>query len=145
MALLIRLEQSKFNDERNGQRWHARAVSTGETTTDQLADAIQEATTFTKGEVVGLISELVMQMTAEMQQGKTVVLDGLGRFRLAVESESVEKAKDFSLKKHIKRIKCRFVPAGKLDPDARKKSDNFAVGIDLQWYKGRKSEELKDK
>lgn len=143
MAVFIRLEQSKFNDERNGKRWHARTVSTGEVSTRELAAAIQQNTTFKKSEVRGLIDELVEVMAQEMKQGRTVVLNGLGRFRLSVESDTVEKADDFDIKKHIKSVRCKFVPEGKRTQSGTKKVENMAEGVDVAWYGGERQTGLK--
>ena len=41
MAITIRLQQSKFKEANRGGKWHARVVSNGETSTADLAAAIQ--------------------------------------------------------------------------------------------------------
>lgn len=45
MALSIRLQQSKFKEKNRGGKWHARVVSNGVTSTNDLAESIQENTT----------------------------------------------------------------------------------------------------
>ena len=39
MAISIRLQQSKFKEANRGGKWHARVVSSGETSTADLAAA----------------------------------------------------------------------------------------------------------
>ena len=102
MAISIRLQQSKFKEENRGGKWHARVVSSGTTSTQDLAEAIQENTSFTRGEVTGIIMALVDEISYSLSQGNTVVLDGLGRFHLTVESDPVENREDFDIKKNIK-------------------------------------------
>ena len=48
MSIQIRLEQSKFKDKKSAGHWYARTVSAGEVSTEELADAIQENTSFTQ-------------------------------------------------------------------------------------------------
>lgn len=133
MAISIRLQQSKFKEKNRGGKWHARVVSTGITTTEDLAAAIQENTTFTRGEVFGLIMSLVDEISYSLSQGNTVVLDGLGRFHLTVESDPVENKEDFDLKKNIKGVKCKFLPASTRDPITKKSTQDFASGVQIVW------------
>ena len=103
MAISIRLQQSKFKEANRGGKWHARVVSNGETSTADLAAAIQSNTSFTRGEVTGIIMALVDEISYNLSLGNTVVLDGLGRFHLTVESDPVENKEDFDIKKECKR------------------------------------------
>ena len=92
MAVEIRLEQSKFKDKKGAGKWYARTVSTGVVTTEELADAIQENTSFSRGDVRGLVIALVDEISYRLREGETVALEGLGRFHLTVESEPVGKS-----------------------------------------------------
>ena len=87
MSILIRLMQSKFKNKVQQSKWYAKVVSTGEIHTDELATIIESNTTFKRGEVQGLITELVDELKHQLSDGKTVVLDGFGRFHLTVESD----------------------------------------------------------
>lgn len=133
MALSIRLQQSKFKEKTRGGKWHARVVSNGVTSTNDLAESIQENTTFTRGEVTGIIMALVDEISYSLSLGNTVVLDGLGRFHLTVESEPVENKEDFDIKKNITGIKCKFLPASRRDPATRKSKQDFASGVQVVW------------
>ena len=111
MSVEIRLEQSKFKDKKGSGKWYARTVSTGVATTDDLADSIQENTSFSRGDVRGLVIALIDEISYRLRQGETVALEGLGRFHLTVESDPVDNPDDFDIKKHIKNVKCRsFLP-----------------------------------
>lgn len=142
MAVFIKLSQSKNATKSSFGKWYAQTVHTGEVHTEELARRISENTTFRPGEVKGIIDELVTVMTREMQDGHAVVIDGLGRFRLMVESEGVEKASDFNIARHVRRIVCKFLPAThrKGDDGERKatgrKEQLFSEGADVEWYKG---------
>lgn len=107
-------------------------VSNGVTSTNDLAESIQENTTFTRGEVTGIIMALVDEISYSLSLGNTVVLDGLGRFHLTVESEPVENKEDFDIK-NITGIKCKFLPASRRDPATRKSKQDFASGVQVVW------------
>ena len=133
MAISIRLPQSKFKEANRGGKWHARVVSNGETSTSDLAAAIQSNTSFTRGEVTGIIMALVDEISYNLSLGNTVVLDGLGRFHLTVESDPVENKEDFDIKKNVKGVKCKFLPASRRDPKTRKSTQDFASGVQVVW------------
>lgn len=134
MSIKVRLQQSKFKEPNRGGKWHARTVNTGDVTTKELALEIQAETTFTRGEVEGLITELVDVIARNLRNGHTVVVDGLGRFHLAVESKPVADPKDFDLDKNITDVKLKFVPAGRRDDFTRHKVDDFGGGVKVTWY-----------
>lgn len=79
------LATEQVQRENRGGKWHARVVSNGVTSTNDLAESIQENTTSTRGEVTGIIMALVDEISYSLSLGNTVVLDGLGRFHLTVE------------------------------------------------------------
>ena len=99
MSVEIRLEQSKFKDKKGAGKWYARTVSTGVATTDDLADSIQENTSFSRGDVRGL----------------------------------VDNPDDFDIKKHIKNVKCRFVPTSTRNARTGKKNQTLAYGARVEW------------
>lgn len=134
MAIKVRLQQSKFKEANRSGRWYARTVSSGDVSTSDLAMEIQNETTFTRGEVEGFITELIDVIARNLRDGKTVVVDGLGRFHLTVESDPVANPNDFDLEKNITDVKLRFVPAGKRDEITKRKVDDFGNGVKIEWY-----------
>lgn len=129
MTLKIRLLQHK-NKSFNG-KWYGRATSTGEAHTEELARSISHDTTLTEADVHAAIIALVDEMKRRLQDGQTVVLDGFGRFHLTVNSDMVEKPEDFNLKRDIKRILCKFTPAGRRNQITRRLERPFTYGVDL--------------
>jgi predicted histone-like DNA-binding protein len=112
MAVLIKLAQYHMNGAANDGKWYAQTVATGVQHTEDIARKIEENTTFKRGEVKGMMDELVDVMTDMLQAGQTVIIDGLGRFQLVAESRSVEHPEDFSIRDNIKGVKCNFRPSG---------------------------------
>lgn len=119
MAVLIKLLQNKCTGSSANGKWFAKTVSTGEAHTEDIARKIEEDTTFTHGEVKGMMDALVDVMTEMLHDGKTVSIDGFGRFRLVAESISTAKPEDFTIAKNIKGVKCRFQPSGKRNGTSR--------------------------
>lgn len=113
MAILIKLMRNRMPHDKNCGKWFAKTVSTGVTHTEDIARKIESGTTFTRGEVRGLMDALTDTMTEMLQDGKTVVIDGFGRFRLAAESLSAENPENFRLCTNIKGIRCHFMPVGR--------------------------------
>ena len=66
MAVFIKLYQNKYNRQHHYGKWFARVVRTGETDIDRLAEHIEQNTTFKKGEVRGILIELVEEMKREL-------------------------------------------------------------------------------
>lgn len=113
MAVLIKLAQYHMSGAVNDGKWYAKTVATGVQHTEDIARKIEEDSTFKRGEVKGIMDELVDVMTGMLQDGQTVVIDGLGRFKLVAESISAERPEDFSIQKNIKGVKCNFTPSGR--------------------------------
>ena len=130
MALTIKLLQHKAS-EFNG-KWYGRVVKTGETHTKELAKAICDSTTLTRADVEASIIALVEEMKRCLQNGETVVLDGFGRFHLSIKSDMVEEAKDYNLKKHVRKIRCLFTPAGSRNQLDHHIERFFTDGVGLQ-------------
>lgn len=144
MAVEIRLEQSKFKDKKGAGKWYARTVSTGVVTTEELADAIQENTSFSRGDVRGLVIALVDEISYRLREGETVALEGLGRFHLTVESEPVDNPEDFDIRRHVKNVKCRFVPTSTRNARTGKKNQTLAYGARVEWAELEEDEEEED-
>ena len=133
MAVLIKLLQNKCTGSSANGKWFAKTVSTGETHTEDIAQKIEENTTFTHGEVKGMMDALVDVMTDMLQDGKTVSINGFGRFRLVAESISAEKPEDFSLSRNIKGVKCRFQPSGKRNGTSRTLNHTFCEKAEVKF------------
>ena len=127
MSLFVRLKKYKNKTKSSYGKLYAETVYTGEVHTSDIAKAVSENTTFRPGEVKGLIDEIVTEMKRQLQDSNIVVIDGLGRFRLMVESEGVEKKEDFNVQTSIKRIVCKYLPAGKRDAEETGNKQNGRI------------------
>ena len=82
-----------------------------------------------------VVTELQDILKHRLSEGQTVILPGIGRFSLRVESIGVDDPKDFNIARHITRIICGFLPAGRRIPDGRILYD-FCDGVKAVWQKG---------
>lgn len=134
MAIFIKLYESQIGPESNRGRWYARPVSQGEIGIKQLAENIQNNTSYKSGEVQGLLIELIAEMKEALQNGQTVNLEGFGRFHLKVVSKPAESREAFRVDRNIKDVKCQFVPAGHRNADGTI-SQVFAEGVKIKQWK----------
>jgi len=80
MALYI---MERFSDGMlgEGERLYPKLVNGGVTGTERIAGMIERRTSFTRGDVVGLLAELADIVEGELASGNSVRIDGLGTLR----------------------------------------------------------------
>ena len=132
MAIHIRLFKNNVKSGKSFGKWFGRTTTVREVHTSELAEIIERRCSFTRGDVEGILIELVQVMREQLQTGNTVVLDKFGRFRLTVETEGVDNPKDFNLKEHIKRIRCSFLPYRRRNTIKHVLEEIFAFGTEVQ-------------
>ena len=113
MAVHIRLIKNNIKRSSAYGKYFAKAVSQGEVQLSEIASEACRNSGISKGTMVALVTDLQDILRRKLEDGQTVVLPGIGRFSLRVESEGVDDPKRFDLRRHIKRIFCRFLPAGR--------------------------------
>lgn len=59
---------------------YPRLVQRGQADTDYIAKNLAQKSSFSKGDVIGLLQELGDELAYQMRQGKSVKLDGIGTF-----------------------------------------------------------------
>ena len=59
---------------------YPRLVQSGQASTDYIAKILSEKSSFTRGDIKGLLQELADELAYQMGQGKSVKLDGIGTF-----------------------------------------------------------------
>ena len=68
---------------------------------------IEHGSNFSKGTIVGVITDLVVCMKEALSEGNFVLLGDLGRFSTSISSEGTEKADEFTAT-NIKELKVNF-------------------------------------
>lgn len=81
------------------------------------------------------MTELQDILKQRLSEGQTVILPGIGRFSLRVESIGVDDPKTFNIRRHITRIVCGFLPAGRRI-QGRHILYDFCEGVKAVWQTG---------
>lgn len=137
MALHIKLIRNNIKSSNSYGKYFAKAVSQGEITLDEICEEISRNSSFSEGTVIGVVTELQDTMKEKLREGQTVVLPGIGRFSLRVESIGVDDPKAFNIRRHITRIICGFLPAGRRI-QGRHILYDLCEGVKTVWHKGAK-------
>ena len=136
MAIRIQLVRNNIAQSRNCGKYLAKAVSQGEVTVSDLARELKRDG-LSQGTVEGVIIDLGRAVERALADGKTVVLPRLGRFSLRVESDCVDEPRDFDIATNIRRIVCRFLPAGTRHHQRNGNiTQTVAEGATVEWQKG---------
>ena len=80
---------------------------------------ISMQTTVSRADVSAVLVSAVENLVMELQRGNQVEFGELGKFRLQLTSEGVEKASDFKGDIHIKGVNIQFVPGDASAPSSR--------------------------
>ena len=140
MAVHIKLFKSNIKSRNSYGKYFAKAVSQGEVTIDEIAEEACRNSGCSEGTVVMVVTELEDILKHRLAEGQTVVLPGIGRFSLRVKSIGVNDPKEFNIGRHITRIVCGFLPAGRRIQDGHILY-NFCDGVKVAWQKGYKKRE----
>lgn len=135
MAVHIKLIRNNIKRSSGYGKYYAKAVSQGEITLDDIAKEACRNSGCSEGTVVMVVTELQNILKHRLSEGQTVILPGIGRFSLRVESIGVDNPKDFNIGHHITRIICGFLPAGRRIAGRHILYD-FCQGVKTVWQKG---------
>lgn len=131
MAIYYKLAKSNMKGKSEG-RYFAKTVAMGEVHTMDLAKIISDNNSSTVADVLAVLTALQVVMKQSLGDGHTVVIDGFGRFRLSIESESVKNPQDFNVTEHVKGIHCNFMPEGKHPSMSSRQVKTFCSGVKIQ-------------
>ncbi len=139
MAVHIKLIKNNIKSSSSYGKYFAKAVSQGEVSLDEIAAEACRNSGFSEGSVIGVVTELQDLLKEKLSEGQTVVLPGIGRFSLRVESIGVDDPKEFNIGRHITRIICGFLPAGRRT-QGRHILYDVCDGVKAVWQKGAKKD-----
>jgi predicted histone-like DNA-binding protein len=135
MAVHIKLIKNNIKRSSGYGKYYAKAVSQGELTLGDIAKEACRNSGCSEGTVVAVVTELQDILKQRLSEGQTVVLPGIGRFSLRVESIGVDDPKDFNIGRHITRVICGFLPSGRRIAGGHILYD-FCDGVKAVWQKG---------
>ena len=135
MAVHIKLIRNNIKSSSSYGKYFAKAISQGEVTLDEIAAEACRNSGFSEGSVIGVATEIQDIMKERLRDGQTVVLPCIGRFSLRVESIGVDDPKAFNIGRHITRIICGFLTAGRRI-QGRHILYDLCDGVKAVWQKG---------
>ena len=94
MAVHIKLIKNNIKSSSGYGKYYAKAVSQGEITLNDIAEEACRNSGCSEGTVVMVVTELQDILKHRLSEGQTVILPGIGRFSLRVESIGVDDPKD---------------------------------------------------
>ena len=86
-------------------KFYAKAKTMTTITTKQLCEIVERNTTAKAADVRAVLTELVETVTLHVQRGERVCIDGLGWFKLSVQSKPADTRKLFNAREHIKGVR----------------------------------------
>ncbi len=121
MAVQYRMYQNMNPENAGYKKWYARAVWMGTKTIDDLAKVIEGRCTVTRGDILAVISELVVAMKEELQNSNRVKIRDLGTFKLGMSCSPSDTLKGFSAVRNVKSVHVLFQPEVKVSAGMRNK------------------------
>jgi predicted histone-like DNA-binding protein len=109
MAVNYKIYKSNRKGTGNGM-FYARASHRGTSTVNDLAKTMESNSTVKRSDILAVLSELSETMRSELNQGNRVKIDGLGTFKVGINTSPAKTAKEFTAQKNIKRIHLIFLP-----------------------------------
>lgn len=132
MSIRIKLIKNNIMRSSSYGKYFAKTVRGNDVNLQDLAEEAARNCSLKKSDVIAVVTELEEMMSHRLADGDTIVLKGIGRFSLRVESDGVDDPKDFSIKKHIRRIICRFLPASHRNTDGTL-TYNMSKDVKVEW------------
>ena len=99
---------------------YAQAVNNGTVSTKELCENIAEESALTSADVNGVFDRLVRQLRTHLQNGRTVVIDGFGSFRLTIGSKGAPTVEEFDAATMMKKPRLTFTPHLELKDSTQK-------------------------
>ncbi len=117
MPLFYKPVQSTIPSKDGKKKWHPRLLKVGRVIdTQKIGDIIAEKSSLTPGDVHNVIRNLVSALQEQLQNSRTVCLDGLGCFTMYARSSGngVDNPEDVK-PTQISGLRIRFTPTGQRD------------------------------
>lgn len=113
--------------------YYPRAITIGSAVnTNQIAEALANRSTVTKTDVKAVLTEMADVMSQYMAQGKSVKLEGLGSFRLGLNTKGVANEEDFDFQTQLQHVKVNFTPETSY-PASTGSATRSMVSKNIEW------------
>ena len=120
---------------RDGKKlFYPRVMLTGNVGTDQIAREIAELSSLSTGDTKNVIDNLVTVMTQHLQASQSVTLEGLGSFRLTMNSAGRGVATAEEVNAAQAKLMVRFLPATRQNPDGTTATRSLVTGAKCKRF-----------
>ena len=119
MAVRIKVVKSPNPGGEKGRNYYrARVIKQDDYTPEQMAEDINDSTSMSQSDVKGVLSALSKQMLKALLAGRAVVLEGIGRLKVGIDSRIITEeevnTKGFNPIDHINGLHINFIPEKKV-------------------------------
>ena len=112
MAIFIKMQKAWNSKNSSYGKYYTKTIPMGEVTSRDIAEILEKHSIYRASSVKGILDEVSKEMKWQLQQGKVVSLEGIGRFQLAAVSDGKDHPEDFDIAHDITHVECRFLPEG---------------------------------
>lgn len=114
--------------------YYPQAVTVGNPVeTKEVAERLAQISTVSKSDVAAVLGDLAGVLADFMKQGKSVRLDGLGTFRLTLDTTGVKEEKDFDFNKQVKAVRVQFTPQREGNTKRGEAITRGLVSTGIEW------------
>ena len=114
--------------------YYPQAVTVGNPVeTKEVAERLAQISTVSKSDVAAVLGDLAGVLADFMKQGKSVRLDGLGTFRLTLDTTGVTEEKDFDFNKQVKAVRVQFTPQREGNTKRGEAITRGLVSTGIEW------------
>ena len=116
--------------------WYPQAIIVGKPiSTKQIAERLAKISTVSLADVLAVLAEMPGVLADYMAQGKSVRLDGLGTFRLTLDTDGVANREDMDFQKQVKAVRVQFTPAKEGAATKGGTQTRALVPTGIEWLK----------
>lgn len=110
MALQFKLRKNNIKSNTSYGKWYAQTLRNTELDLTEISNRVQANSGVSRANVVAVITALQSEISQGLKNGHVINLGELGKFYLSIRSECVDNPDDFSVRKHVKGVVCKYIP-----------------------------------
>src|SRR5574344_1074791 len=141
MAIFIKMEQRVSSRNSSYGKYYTKTIPMGEVTSRDIAEILEKHSIYRASLVKGILDEVSKEMKWQLQQGKVVSLEGIGRFQLAAVSDGKDHPEDFDIAHDVTHVECRFLPEGHRNQLDGTITRTLSQGVEVKWAPHRHRDE----
>lgn len=134
MPVLYQAFQSQLKNQAGKQLYYPKVVRIGMVNTDQIAKEIAAYSSLSTGDVKNTIDNLITVMGQHLRASESVVLDGLGIFRMRMKSKGMGVELPDDVNASQSQITVGFIPASTRNSDRTLATRSMVTGAKCVRY-----------